>query len=465
MISQNASAKPKVFIVDDDNDVRKLVCRWLHLEGYDAISIDSGEECLKKLNIALPVCILLDRSMPTLSGVNTLKEIKKHHPFIPVIMMTADVEVDSVVTSMQTGAFDYLAKPLERIKLLATLRNAIEKHKQAIQLRGVERENKSNGYERLTGKSAKMRNLFKQLDSISSSNISVLIQGASGTGKELVAQAIHTTSSRKDGPFVALNCAAIPETLHESELFGYEKGAFTGATSAKMGKFEQAHNGTLFLDEVGEMSLSLQAKLLRVLQERSFQKLGASKELSVDFRLITASHVDLAEAVKNKLFRDDLYFRLAVFELEIPTLAERKDDIPLICDELLAEFSRETNKQLSISDEVYVLFQSYSFPGNVRELKNALHRASVVCQDGLIRIEDLPKRIVAGTISSQIPENVFFETTVHRGNSIESLEVSERRAIEQAIKTAGGNMSEAVRRLGIGRATLYRKLKKFNISQ
>ncbi len=459
------SQPPIVFVVDDDRDLSKLVCRWLDLESYKTVSPTSGEDCLASLNTAMPLCILLDLNLPNLSGVETLKKIKHHHPLLPVIMMTADSTVDSVVTAMQSGAFGYLSKPLERTKLLSIVKSAVETNEASLRLREIEREKTTGGYEKIVGQSEPMRNLFKQLDSISTSDITVLIQGASGTGKELVAQAIHATSSRKDSPFVALNCAAIPETLHESELFGYEKGAFTGATASKTGKFEQAHTGTLFLDEVGEMSLSLQAKLLRVLQERSFQKLGGSKDIHVDFRLLAASHINLAEAVKNNTFRDDLYYRLAVFELEIPALAERKDDIPLISRKLLAEFSTESKKPLSLSDEVLDLFQRYSFPGNVRELENALHRASVVCQSGLIRVQDLPKRILDEVNNAgKLQKNPSPGLNPENFPVPQNLESVEKQAIEDAIKNAGGNMSEAIRRLGIGRATFYRKLKKYGIN-
>lgn len=453
-----------VFVVDDDSDLRKLVCRWLELEDYQTISLSTCEECLFRLNTVLPAAVLLDLNFSNLDGIATLKKIKKHHPLLPIIMMTSDIEVSNVVTAIQSGAYDYLSKPLDRIKLLTVLAEAIEKNKMSLRLRELERENKGKGYEKIVGQSPLMRNLFKQLDSISTSDITVLVQGASGTGKELVAQAIHSTSSRKDGPFIALNCAAIPETLHESELFGYEKGTFTGATARKLGKFEQADHGTLFLDEVGEMSMSLQTKFLRVLQERNFQRLGGSSDIFVDFRLITASHINLVEAVKAGKFREDLYYRLAVFELEIPTLAERKEDIPLISQKILEEFSAESNKIITISDEVSELLQKYDFPGNVRELKNALHRASVVCQNAIIKISDLPKRIIAAVNSPVKPkEAVDSKKIVVSDDSDQSLESLEKKAIEDAIKRADGNLSAAIRQLGIGRATFYRKLKKFHI--
>jgi DNA-binding NtrC family response regulator len=460
-----ADQPPMIFVVDDDKDLSKLVCRWLDLAGYQTLLSVSGEDCLARLNTAMPLCILLDLNLPNLSGVETLRKIKHHHPLLPVVMMTADSTVDSVVTAMQSGAYGYLSKPLDRTKLLTIVKTAVETNEAALRLRELEREKTTGGYEKIVGQSEPMRSLFKQLDSISTSDITVLIQGASGTGKELVARAIHATSSRQDSPFVALNCAAIPETLHESELFGYEKGAFTGASAPKTGKFEQAHTGTLFLDEVGEMSLSLQAKLLRVLQERSFQKLGGSKDIHVDFRLIAASHINLADAVKNNDFRDDLYYRLAVFELEIPTLAERKDDIPLISRKLLADFSTEANKPLSLSDEVLEFFQRYSFPGNVRELENALHRASVVCQAGLIRVQDLPKRIIDEVNNAGKPQIKPPSQSSSESSSVpQNLESVEKQAIEDAIRKANGNMSEAIRRLGIGRATFYRKLKKYGIN-
>jgi DNA-binding NtrC family response regulator len=462
--STTVTVKRLIFVVDDNKDLLKLVCRWLETENYQTLSFTSGEDCLLRLTTSLPAVILLDSDMPTLSGLSTLKKIKNHHPLLPVIMMTADTAVDSVVSAIQAGAYDYLSKPFEKNKLFTIVGNAIEKNEMTLRLRELERENNGKGYEKIVGQSEPMKSLFKQLDSISTSDITILIQGASGTGKELVARAIHSTSSRQDEKFVALNCAAIPETLHESELFGYEKGSFTGATAAKIGKFEQAHNGTLFLDEVGEMSLSLQAKLLRVLQERSFQKLGGTKDIHVDFRLITASHINLADAVKTGKFRDDLYYRLAVFELEIPTLAERKDDIPLISQKLIEDFSSETGKPLTLSHEVLEILQKHDFPGNVRELQNALHRASVVCQHGLIRVRDLPKRILDEINSKTVIQPPTKNDLTQIENPVnQSLENVEKQAIEDAIKRANGNLSKAIRQLGIGRATFYRKLKKFNL--
>jgi DNA-binding NtrC family response regulator len=453
-----------IFVVDDDKNLRQLVCRWLELENFQTLSIPSGEDCLDKLDTTLPACILLDLTLPNLSGIETLKKLKKYNQLLPVIIMTADAAVDNVVTAIKLGAFDYLTKPLERTKLLTVVKKAIEKTEMSLRLREIERENTGKGYEKIVGKSEPMRNLFKQLDSIASSDITILIQGESGTGKELVAQAIHSASRRKNSPFVALNCAAIPDSLQESELFGYEKGAFTGATAQKIGKIEQAHKGTLFFDEIGEMSLSLQAKLLRVLQERCFQRVGGSKDIHVDFRLITASHVNLAEAVKNKKIREDLYFRLAVFELEIPSLAERKDDIPLISQKFVEDFSIEINKPLSISDDALEFLQNYNFPGNVRELQNALHRASVVCQNGLIQINDLPKRILnQSAITDDSDPNNLIRPSPNIIPQNTSLASTEKQAIEEAIKRANGNLSEAIRQLGIGRATFYRKLKKFNI--
>jgi DNA-binding NtrC family response regulator len=464
-ITSTSFDKPKmVFVVDDDNDLRKLVCRWLELESYQTLSLSTCEECLFRLNTVLPVAILLDLNFSNLDGISTLQKIKNRHQLLPVIMMTSDADISNAVTAIQSGAYDYLSKPLDKTKLLTVLDTAIKKNEASLHLRELERENHGKGYEKIIGQSTPMRNLFKQLDSISNSDITVLIQGASGTGKELVAQAIHSTSSRKDEPFIALNCAAIPETLHESELFGYEKGTFTGAVGRKLGKFEQADRGTLFLDEVGEMSLSLQTKFLRVLQERNFQRLGGSTDIFVDFRLVTASHINLLDAVKAGTFREDLYYRLAVFELEIPILAERKEDIPLISQKIIEDFSAENNKSFKISSEVLELFQKYDFPGNVRELKNALHRAIVVCKDGIIEIDDLPKRIIdavnAPIKPKEPPDAKKAETSDDSDKSLESLE---KKAIEEAIERANGNLSEAIRQLGIGRATFYRKLKKFNI--
>jgi DNA-binding NtrC family response regulator len=316
-----AEAEKLVFIVDDDPTLRTLVERWLQLAGFESSTFSDGDSCLQALTEELPAVILLDVNMPGMDGMEVLERIRTHNPLVPVIMLTADDAVESVVKAMKMGAWDYLAKPLDRTKLLTTLRNAEERYQLNGRVAQLEREVQGRGYAGIVGTSAPMQHIFRQLDRLSRSDVSVLIHGESGTGKELVARALHTSGTRSKGPFVAVNSAAIPESLMESELFGHEKGSFTGALNRRIGRFEEANNGTIFLDEIGELSPAVQAKLLRVLQERKFQRVGGSALISTDFRLVTATHRNLANDVEAGTFRQDLYFRLAVFDLEIPRCA------------------------------------------------------------------------------------------------------------------------------------------------
>jgi DNA-binding NtrC family response regulator len=365
----------------------------------------------------------------------------------------------------------------------------------SLRLAQLEREACGQGYPGIIGKSPAMKQVFRQIEQVAASDISVLIHGESGTGKELVAQAIHKNSGRSKNSFIALNCAAIPETLQESELFGHERGSFTGALNRRLGKFELADGGTLFLDEVAELSLALQAKLLRVIQEKCFQRLGGQTDIRSDFRLLAATHRNLADEVQAGRFREDLYFRIAVFELEIPPLRERREDILLLAQNILNKFNRShTKKDVSLAPEALDLLLNYSWPGNVRELQNSIQRAFVTSHGEFILPEDLPSRISQQRLSSSNdnrrlpsaamqnkPENIgqialsessqAVKNLAQESNSTPlqfptlNLEQLERLAIEEAIKQYSGNMSEVIRRLGIGRTTFYRKLKEYHIHE
>jgi len=419
--------------------------------------------------------------MPGLGGLETLVQIHARHRLLPVIILTADTAVDSVVKAMREGAYDYLVKPVDLTALTTRIRNAVERSSMSVRLLELERELDQDGYPGFVGNSAPMKTLFRRMDRLAASDVTVLIHGESGTGKELVARAIHQESGRRGGAFVALNCAAIPESLQESELFGHEKGAFTGAAEQRKGRFEQADQGTLLLDEIGELSLSLQAKLLRVIQERSFQRIGGSAEIRSDFRLLAATHRDLRKEVEAGKFREDLYFRVAVVELEVPPLRERNDDVRLLAEYFLAELNRQNGSELSLSPDTLDAFASYRWPGNVRELKNVLQRAVVFSENDLINPEDLPEEIRKAPFtpppdsgrkrnSLAAPRGrAFGEHTndgdVPRDVPLDSLnlEVSERITISRALEATGGNVPEASRRLGISKPTLYRKLKKYGL--
>jgi DNA-binding NtrC family response regulator len=395
--------------------------------------------------------------MPGFGGMNTLEQVHEHNPMLPVIVLTADDAVDSVVKAMRLGARDYLTKPLDQTKLITTMANAIEVGRLAMRVSQLEREVEGRGYPGIVGSSAPMKAVFRQLDRLCVSDVTVLIHGESGTGKELIARAIHDNGSRSRGPFVAVNLAAVPETLMESELFGHEKGAFTGAINRRIGRFEEANRGTLFLDEVGELSPQVQVKLLRVLQERTFQRVGGSAKLSSDFRLLTASHRDLEEEVRQGRFRQDLFFRFAVFELDLPPLRHRKEDIPQLAKAFLRQHGERQVE--SVTAAAQQILQSYDWPGNIRELQNVIQRALVVCDGKEIRAEDLPERICCAAPAS---EPVEVATEPEESNDT-TLEDYSRRLLLSALTKHEGNASAAMRELNIGRTRFYRMLKKFGL--
>jgi two-component system NtrC family response regulator len=446
-----------IFLVDDDPRLTALVERWLIKAGYEVNVLPDGESCLEALTEELPSAVCLDLGLPGLSGMQTLEQIRARNPFLPVLVLTGDGAVDSVVRAMKLGAYDYLTKPIDETKLLTTLKNATEHHRLSIRVSQLEREAEGRGYPGIVGVSPAMRKIFRQLDRLAVSDITILIHGESGTGKELIARAVHEASGRKQGPFVPVNSAAIPESLMESELFGHERGAFTGASNRRIGRFEEANHGSLFLDEIGELSASVQAKLLRVLQERSFQRLGGSATLSSDFRLVSATHRNLAEDVKAGRFREDLYFRLAVFELEIPPLRERKEDIPLLAELFVLQHAGSLGSTADvISAGAMQALCEYAWPGNVRELQNVIQRALVVAEGQQVVEKDLPERLLGQNTSLASPS---LEPT----GAVDTLEDASRKLLVNALTKHAGNASAAMRELNVGRTRFYRMLKKFGL--
>ncbi len=481
-MSQDVAAH--VLIVDDDASQLRLLQHWLTRAGYQVTLAESATDALSALAQTLPDAILLDRNLPDADGIDTLASIKRHHPRVPVLMLTVEQDVATVVSAMQQGAWDYLAKPVQRPKLLTTLRNAVDKYRSDLRLATLEREVGGEGYPGILGRSAAMRELFRQMDRVAPSDITVLVRGESGTGKELVAQALHESSSRKSGPFVPLNCAAIPENLQESELFGHERGAFTGASGRRKGRFEQANGGTLFLDEVAELSPALQAKLLRALQERSFYRVGGDNQVDVDVRILAATHRDLGQMVRDGSFREDLYYRLAVFELQIPALREREGDILLLAESFLNQLAdKHGGDAPELSAEARALLSRHSWPGNVRELHNAMERASVLARNGRVHPSDLPPQLIPGTSATASPPPAHASTAAPvahassdaRGSAatpagdaaVDSGDASladlERQAIVEALERHGGNVSAVVRALRIPRSTLYRRLQAYGL--
>jgi len=453
-----------IYVVDDDGNLRLIVERWLRREGYDVSAFPDGADCLLSLDQEAPDAVCLDLNMPGLSGLETLQKIREHHPLLPVIVLTADGSAASAVQAMKLGAHDYLTKPLDQTKLLTTLKNAIEHGRLSMRVSQLEREVEGRGFPGIVGDSPAMKTVFRQLDRLAVSDVSVIIHGESGTGKELVARAIHESSSRRRGRFVAVNSAAIPESLIESELFGHEKGSFTGASTRRIGRFEEADRGTLFLDEIGELAPNVQAKLLRVLQERNFQRLGGSALIQSDFRLIAATHRNLAEEVKAGRFREDLFFRLAVFELELPPLRKRMQDIPILAQAFIKQGQEKiggrANGQIGgVSPAALSVLLRYPWPGNVRELQNVIQRAMVVANGEEIEAEDLPDRLRAEPAE---PDAANPPGAIP-GDSGTTLEDSSRRLLIAAMVKHEGNASATMRELKIGRTRFYRMLRKFDL--
>jgi len=448
------SQKETVWVVDDDPAIRKLLSFILESAGFEVEAFGSGAEALAATGPA-PAAVALDLMMPGIDGVAVLKELVRRRPEVPVVVLTAVNEVSRAVEVIKLGAFDYLVKPVDEQRLVATIRRAASVHRleqEVERLRGElgERFHLKN----IVGSSPAMRRVYDQIGKVLESDITVFISGESGTGKELVAKAIHYGSKRSDGPFVDVNCAAIPEGLQESELFGHEKGAFTGASAAHPGKFEQADGGTIFLDEIGEMTPSTQARLLRVLQERTVQRIGGTRRIDLDVRVISASNRDLAELVRQGAFRQDLYYRLVVFPIALPPLRERKEDIPALVAHFLEKHARDAGRRVSrVDPEAMARLMAYRWPGNVRELETVVHRALLVSDGSEIRPDDLPPELGGDNLAE--PDD--------GGGRFLSLEEMERRAIRRAVTVCEGNLSLAARKLGIGRSTLYRKMQQYGI--
>ncbi len=447
-----------VWVVDDDPAIRELLSFIVGEAGYEVDSFSSGAEVLANSGRP-PNAVLLDLMMPEVDGVEVLKEIQRRHPKLPVIMVTADNDVRRAVEVTKLGAYDYLVKPINQERLLTTLRRALSHDSLEKEVERLKGELSDRYHLRsIVGSSAAMRKVYDQIGKVLESEITVFIAGESGTGKELVAKAIHYASLRSDGPFVDVNCAAIPEGLQESELFGHEKGAFTGAVATHPGKFEQASGGTIFLDEVGEMSPSAQARLLRVLQERVLQRVGGTATIDLDVRVISASNRNLQQMVEEGTFRQDLFYRLVVFPISLPPLRDRREDIPMLVEHFLEKHARDAGKRVTrVDSQAMEALSGHGWPGNVRELENVIHRTLLVSAGLELTLDDLPANFAAHegrtTAAAAVPSD---ETP-------SNLEELERQAIVRAMENNKGNLSDVARQLGIGRSTLYRKLEQYGL--
>jgi len=443
--------KVKILVVDDEAIVRESLRDWLSDVGYQALTAEDGPQALEILEKEKPGIVIADLVMPGMDGIELMKRAKDMLPNVEVIIITAYGSIPTAISAIREGAYDYIEKPFcpERAELL------IEK---LVERQGLIEENLSlhqrleerYRFENIIAKSPKMQQVIEVIKIVAKSNATILITGDSGTGKELVARAIHSQSHRRGKPFVAVSCAALPESLLESELFGHEKGAFTGAYSQKKGKFEIANRGTLFLDEIGEMSANIQVHLLRVLEEKEFTRVGGNELIKVDVRVISATNKDIKKAVADGEFREDLYYRLNVVPVELPPLRERKEDIPLLAQHFLGKFTAENQKEITgFSPEATDFLLKCDWPGNVRELENAIERAVILAKNSCIEVADLPQesRLLA-----------------HSAPLGESLREVEKNHILNILGETGGNHSEAARILGISRATLYNKIRAYGLA-
>lgn len=444
-----------LLIIDDEKNIREGLGANFELEGYYVKLAENGEEGLKLISKGDIDLVITDLRMPGISGEEVLRRVTTETPGIPVIVLTGHGSIDAAVDAMRNGAYDFLTKPLNLDQLSMIVKRALEARELSLQHNQLKKEVESaHTFDKIIGKSAEMQKVFEMIKKVASSKASVLITGESGVGKELVADAIHNLSSRKDHQCIKVHCAALSETLLESELFGHEKGAFTGADNLVKGRFELAHESTIFLDEIGEINPSVQIKILRVLQEKAFERVGGQETINVDVRIVAATNRNLEEEVKNGKFREDLYYRLNVVHIHVPPLRERKDDIPLLIAKFVEEFAEENGKVISgIDARAKSAMYNYNWPGNIRELRNCIESAVVMASGEEITLEDLPPTVskAAAEQSISIPAN-------------STLDEAEKIIILQTLAANKNNKSKTAELLGIGRKTLHRKLEEYGIT-
>ena len=493
------SERARILVADDEPNLRRVLTAMLRREGHDVVQATDGGEACELIGPGAELDVVItDLRMPTADGMEVLRHAARTAPQVPVIMITAYGSVGQAVEAIKAGAFDYIEKPFEQEQIRTIVEKAV---KQAIANRAAPRQNLYAGSDEvrgrfgLVGDSPEMHSIFEVIGKVADTPSTVLITGESGTGKELVAKALHEHSSRQGGPFIKINCAAIPKTLMESELFGYEKGAFTGATSSKPGRFELADGGTLFLDEIGEIPVEMQVKLLRAIQESEFERVGGLKTIKVDVRLITATNRDLEQEIQRGNFREDLYYRLNVVPLLIPPLRKRAGDIPLLVRHIMKKFNERLKKNVAgIDDDALAALEGHAWPGNIRELENVLERTILFCKGERIALADLPDEIsnAKGTITGSMKRPDFTPTTAVTAGSFEDdddlegpgeivgelagatsgslkdivrAETSrvERELIAKALSETGGNVTQAARLLKISRKSLQMKMKELGL--
>ena len=441
--------KFNVMVVDDEKNIRAGLGKAIELDGHNVVLAEDGRQALGILDNEEIDLIIADLKMPRVSGEELLRRVVESYPTLPVIILTGHGTIETAVQAMRDGAYDFLTKPVNLDRLSLLVKRALSTRELALQHRALQEElDQRRQFSNIIGKSAEMKRIFDVVRQVAPTRASVLITGDSGVGKELVADAIHNMSNRKDKPFVKVHCAALSESLLESELFGHEKGAFTGAVARKRGRFELAHLGSVFLDEIGEIAPSVQIKILRVLQEKTFERVGGEQTLEVDVRIISATNKDLKREIERGTFREDLYYRLNVVNIHIPPLRERKEDIPILTSAFIKEFATENAKPVEgIDSKARSLLYNYSWPGNVRELRNSIESAVVMTKGPVITPDDLPPSITSDS-----------ETNYVRVPLGATIAEAEKKLIRANLAANNGNKSKTAEVLGIGRKTLHRKL-------
>jgi two-component system NtrC family response regulator len=456
-----------ILIVDDEPNYLIVISELLKEEGFETITAGNGRQAVQYVKSTDLDMVITDMKMPGMDGFALLEEIKIINANLPVIMITAFGEVEKAVQAMQSGAFTYLTKPFNNDALVANINKAIEHYNLARENTRLRNEMQDRyKFSNIIGKNQVMQQIYNLIEKVAPTDATVLISGESGTGKELVARAIHFNSTREKGPFISLNCAALPESLLESELFGHEKGAFTGAASMRKGKFEAADHGTIFLDEIGEMPVLLQAKLLRVIQEKSIERLGGNKTIKTDVRILTATNKDIKEEVEEHRFREDLYYRLNVIHIRLPSLRERPDDIPMLASHFAKKNAiRLNNSNLTITPEAIRFLISLPWDGNVRELENTIERAAILCSNNLIKPEDLhpdPTHLSRPTREFDFDPEQFIPSDI---NLPDILNIIEEKMVIRALNETDFVQTKAAQKLGITKSLLQYKMRKFKISK
>ncbi len=453
--------KEKILVIDDEPNICNVIKEALEEEGFNVSCYQNPIQGLEAASKSHPSLIITDLVMPQLDGLKLIQRAKAIDPEVNILMITAHASLESAIGAIRSGASDYLVKPFKIAELLDVVKKALSQRRLIPEASGLDKSFQEK-YElkNLIGLTPEMKEIFRLIEKIAKTESSVLVIGESGTGKEMVARSIHYCSKRRKGPFVSINCAALPETLLESELFGYEKGAFTGAVASKPGLFELAEAGTFFLDEVGEMSVTLQVKLLRVLQERVLKRLGGVKDTAVDFRLIAATSKNLPEEIKMGRFREDFFYRLNVIPIVMPPLRKRTEDIPVFINHFLKFFTKKNgiSFQFRVTDEALAFFKNYEWPGNIRELENVVERLIALTEKETIDAEMARQAIQRGSFSSASSKPINQENDLK-----EALESYERELIEKAIQEAGGNQNQAAKKLNLTRQALHYKIKKYGI--